>query len=44
MIGTSRCALLLVEDFGEKQAPPACERNSVQLVLEGESDDVLGEV
>src|SRR5712692_9071219 len=42
MIGTSRSSLLLAEDFGEKQAPSAGERNAVQLVLQGESDDVLG--
>src|SRR3990170_8082849 len=42
MIGTSRRALLLVEDFREKQAPSTGERNSVQLVLQGESDDILG--
>src|SRR3990170_8874306 len=42
MIGPARRALLLVEDFREKQAPSTGERNSVQLVLQGESDDVLG--
>src|SRR3990172_3816880 len=42
MIGPARRALLLVEDFREKQAPSTGERNSVQLVLQGESDDILG--
>lgn len=37
-------SLLLMEDFCEKHIPSACERNSVQLVLQGESNNVLGRV